>query len=216
MARFLNGANGNFRGKVGSVIGSSWKGIHYIKGLYKKSTVPATEAQRDIRERFRVLMNFFNPLPEVLKLGFGHIDKRRKTPMNIALRRNFHEAVLKGTDGYALSYPDIRLSSGGLMNPSRIQLTNVGDVIIVDWGANVNWLNGTPEDRVVVLLYNVEQNLFLTSEEEQPLRSEVQATVEVPEDFVGQTGHAWFFVCSANGKRASETRYLGELTFRSA
>ncbi|WP_262249124.1 DUF6266 family protein, partial [Parapedobacter soli] len=45
MAKFINGANGTFSGKVGSVIGASWRGIHYLRGLAKKSNVPATEAQ---------------------------------------------------------------------------------------------------------------------------------------------------------------------------
>lgn len=35
MGTIRQGANGSFRGKAGSVIGSSWKGIDYIKGLPK-------------------------------------------------------------------------------------------------------------------------------------------------------------------------------------
>jgi len=36
MATFKNGPNGGFSGKVGSVVGSSWKGIDYIRGLPAK------------------------------------------------------------------------------------------------------------------------------------------------------------------------------------
>lgn len=42
MGTIRQGANGSFRGKAGSVIGSSWKGIDYIKGLPKKRTKGAT------------------------------------------------------------------------------------------------------------------------------------------------------------------------------
>src|SRR5688572_1493088 len=33
MATYIDGINGNFRGKVGTVIGSSWKGKPYMKSL---------------------------------------------------------------------------------------------------------------------------------------------------------------------------------------
>ncbi|MGQ7856375.1 DUF6266 family protein [Pedobacter sp. WC2501] len=37
------GANGTFSGKVGSVIGSNWRSIDYMKGLSKKNSKPSTE-----------------------------------------------------------------------------------------------------------------------------------------------------------------------------
>lgn len=45
MGVIRRGVNGCFKGKAGSVIGSSWKSIDYIKGLYKKRTKPASEEQ---------------------------------------------------------------------------------------------------------------------------------------------------------------------------
>ncbi len=45
MGRIKQGANGGFSGKAGSVIGSSWKGIEYIKGRPKVSNKPATQRQ---------------------------------------------------------------------------------------------------------------------------------------------------------------------------
>ena len=38
MARLINGINGPFIGKAGSVIGYTVNGVGYIKGLYKKRT----------------------------------------------------------------------------------------------------------------------------------------------------------------------------------
>lgn len=45
MGRIKQGANGGFSGKAGSVIGSSWKEIEYIKGRPKVSNKPATQRQ---------------------------------------------------------------------------------------------------------------------------------------------------------------------------
>jgi hypothetical protein len=38
MAMYSKGANGAFSGKVGSIIGSNWPSIDYLKGLPKKSS----------------------------------------------------------------------------------------------------------------------------------------------------------------------------------
>ncbi|ULT23564.1 hypothetical protein KUH03_30995 [Sphingobacterium sp. E70] len=38
MGTIVNGINGGVSGKTGSVIGSSWKSINYLKGLYKRAT----------------------------------------------------------------------------------------------------------------------------------------------------------------------------------
>lgn len=43
MATYSKGANGTFSGKVGSVIGSNWRSIDYMKGLSKKNSKPSTE-----------------------------------------------------------------------------------------------------------------------------------------------------------------------------
>lgn len=36
MGQLTHGINGPVKGKVGAIIGSSWKGIPYVKGPYKK------------------------------------------------------------------------------------------------------------------------------------------------------------------------------------
>ncbi|WP_157258045.1 DUF6266 family protein [Pedobacter ginsenosidimutans] len=40
MATYSKGANGAFPGKVGSIIGSNWRSIDYLKGLPKKALNP--------------------------------------------------------------------------------------------------------------------------------------------------------------------------------
>ena len=68
MGTIVNGANGGFKGKAGSVIGSSWKSINYIKGLYKKRSKPASELQMMQQEKFRTLMRFLLPINMFLKI----------------------------------------------------------------------------------------------------------------------------------------------------
>lgn len=43
MGKLINGIYGLFEGKVGAVVGSSWKGIPYIKSAYKQRTKKVSE-----------------------------------------------------------------------------------------------------------------------------------------------------------------------------
>jgi len=57
MATLKNGPNEGFSGKVGSVVGSSWKGIDYIRGLpAKRKNKPGT-LEKNNRSRFGFVFN---------------------------------------------------------------------------------------------------------------------------------------------------------------
>ncbi|MGK6352210.1 DUF6266 family protein [Parapedobacter sp. DT-150] len=88
MGVIRRGANGGFKGKAGSVVGSSWKSIDYIKGLYKKRTKPATEEQLMQQTKFTLLMRFLLPLKVFVRVGYGQRKTDTHTPMNVAFQDN--------------------------------------------------------------------------------------------------------------------------------
>jgi len=61
MGKLINGINGPFPGKVGTSIGSSWKGIPYIKGPYKKRTGKASKEEKGNRNKFAMAQRWFQP-----------------------------------------------------------------------------------------------------------------------------------------------------------
>lgn len=66
-----NSQNGTFSGKVGGLVGSSWKGINYVKS-YAKPKQPLSAAQRRQQKNFSILSIFANTLcknwlPEVFE-----------------------------------------------------------------------------------------------------------------------------------------------------
>jgi len=52
MGRFTNGINSPIQGKVGTVVGSSWKGIPYVKSAYKKRTKKISKKEAGNRSKF--------------------------------------------------------------------------------------------------------------------------------------------------------------------
>ena len=61
MGTIKQGILGGFNGKVGTVIGSSWKGITYMKGIPNHTRNPRTEKQIAQRTKMEFARNFLQP-----------------------------------------------------------------------------------------------------------------------------------------------------------
>ena len=57
MGKIKQGILGGFKGKVGTVIGSSWNGIAYMRGLAQSVKNPKTAAQTTQRGFFREVLD---------------------------------------------------------------------------------------------------------------------------------------------------------------
>ena len=62
MGKIKQGILGGFRGKVGTVIGASWNGIAYMKGLPQSQKDPKTTAQLSQRSFFREIQRLVGQL----------------------------------------------------------------------------------------------------------------------------------------------------------
>ena len=70
MAKFEHGITGPFQGKVGTVVGSSWKGIPYMKATYKKRTKKITETEKGNRIKFAMAQSWLSPLLDFVRVGY--------------------------------------------------------------------------------------------------------------------------------------------------
>lgn len=71
MGRYKDGINGAFKGKVGSVVGCSWKGINYMRSLPKtRTSTVLSEAEQANRQKFTIAHAWLKPLKDVIRLGF--------------------------------------------------------------------------------------------------------------------------------------------------
>ena len=62
MGKIKQGILGGFKGKVGTVIGASWNGIAYMKGLPQSQKDPKTAAQVAQRSFFREVQDLVDQL----------------------------------------------------------------------------------------------------------------------------------------------------------
>src|SRR5690606_36292813 len=122
MGTIRSGANGGFSGKAGSVIGSSWKSIDYIKGLPKKRTKPMSEDQRIQQARFGVLASFLMPLRLMVPIGYRQIQPDRAAPMNVAVKQTMDRAITGNYPDFSLDYAAIRSSEGRLLGGGTVSV----------------------------------------------------------------------------------------------
>ena len=107
MGKIESGAFSSISGKVGNLVGSTWKNINYLKAKPKKSSKPATPQQVEQRLRFRIVSKFVSLLTPLLHItnkgraldritnnvSFAEIISNNLTRVNNAL----HDRYCKGS-----------------------------------------------------------------------------------------------------------------------
>ncbi|HEY4789403.1 MAG TPA: DUF6266 family protein, partial [Bacteroidales bacterium] len=70
MGVIKQGILGGVAGKVGTVIGGSWKGINYLRSIPTSVANPNTAKQQDQRTKFSTVLSFLKPLTSLLPVSF--------------------------------------------------------------------------------------------------------------------------------------------------
>lgn len=213
MGTIRNGANGGFSGKAGSIIGSSWNDVNYIKGLPKLSKKPASLKQLDQRARFTAALRYLGPIKDVLMMGWKGQTTGRTTGFNMGIQHALGYALIGTYPDYTIDKSLIQVSKGTLQKYSGDAMNFIDDEglkLQLSWSPQVNKVNAFADDSLNVLLYNEEQDLFLFFDN-AALRSEATASLQLPGNFVGQTVHVYLFYTNNGGTRQSNSVYQGPI-----
>ena len=210
MAKFLNGPIGTFSGKVGSIIGSNWRDVPYMRGLPKKRTKPFSEGQLAQQQRFSMMGKFLLPLKGLLEIGLANQYTGESTLFNVAMALNL-PAVGGSYPDFVIDYSEVKFSTGGLLRPRGVTLAPGEHVVNVSWRPTITAFDGNLDDEVYILLYDTVLRTFYTTDEVMT-RSAGEAEIEVDDDTAGHEAAVWLFSVSRDGKRISETVFAGKLT----
>ncbi len=210
MARFLKGITGAYSGKVGSVIGSSWRSVDYIRSLSKPSNKPATEGQLTQRARFALAVSFLSPIKDLLKLGYSDAMQARSTGYNKALQHLLAYGVTGTYPSLELDYASVVIAKGSLANLMGVAWTeSAPQEISVTWNTEVNSFNAFADDSVILLMYNKEKQFF--SILESATRNDGTLDFTFPSVYAGDHVVGWIFTGHRDGIKTSGSYYLGEI-----
>ncbi|MGK9118021.1 DUF6266 family protein [Olivibacter jilunii] len=211
MGRYVKGANGAFSGKVGSVVGSSWRSINYLRSLPKITKKGASEAQIAHRTKFAISSQYLRPLKDILNIGFSDQQQAKSSGYNMAVRAFFNNAIIGEYPDFEVDFSKMELSRGSInplpglgyveANPGELSFT---------WQTDTNKYNAFADDAVLLVIYNQSKRMYMIYDEAS--RADGTFSVAISINYSGDVLHAWGFALHRNGKLASTSQYLGTLT----
>ena len=140
MGKIKQGILGGFKGKVGTVIGASWNGISYMRGLAQSVKNPKTAGQLTQRGFFR----------EVLDIA-GQLSKEQLAFMfpNTPSKMTRQNALVKQLAEFAAIDGDVKsVDLGNINSLGNAATADLPDVTITAAGENltISW-DGTTTER---------------------------------------------------------------------
>lgn len=126
MGKIKQGILGGFSGKTGAVVGSSWKGIAYMRGKAQSIKNPRTSAQQTNRNNFGVISDHTSLSLEAVNIGFKS-QAVKQSAFNACVKKNmennsavsgeinpvlfiYSEGNMQGVSGGTLQYQDNMLN----------------------------------------------------------------------------------------------------------
>ena len=211
MATFEKGILGGFSGKVGTVVGVRWRGRNVMRSVPQHSTRPASDKQREQREKFRTVVQFLTPMSGLLTQYFGKTHDSR-SPFNQATSYHLNNAVVPSGDAYAIDYPKVLISRGDLQGILGEGVTpQANQELLLTWTNNSDQGNAHATDKLIAVVYAPVFNSYQQFEG-PAVRSDATATLALPLFMVGTQVQVWASFATAQHGVAATSSYLGEVT----
>ena len=208
MGTIKQGVLGGFSGKVGTVIGASWKGTAYMRGQATHVKSPRTEKQIAQRTKMEFARNYLQQAAEFINLGFKDVAKHQ-SPLNYAASQMMRNAIYGDYPDYSPIYSKLKWSHG-LLTPPVVETVYANyDALDFLWVDNSGQGNAKADDISMVIV---------CSEEKQELayfmngytRSTKSTHCELPESWVDDHVHIYITMRSSDDKLISNSHYCGE------
>jgi hypothetical protein len=210
MGKIKQGILGPFSGKVGTVIGSVWKGIAYMRGIAASVANPQTVPQLTQRQKFSVVASFLQPLNEFLKIGFRSYAVNQ-TATNAAMSYNLANAVQGAYPNFTIDYSNALVSRGDLAAPlNPAAAAGAAGAIVFTWDNNSTEIGAVADDKSLIVVYNPVKHQAVTANALAD-RADGTQTLTVPDSFTGDLVQCYMAFQSAAGE-VSLSGFAGAVT----
>ena len=209
MGKITNGILGAFSGRVGQVIGASWKGIDYMRSLPNPSSKPRTDAQKAQTSKMSLFRGFLLGIDKMVEKYFQNFAAY--TEMNGALSYNMKFAVGGSYPNLVVDFPGLVYAKGELLscwNPKG--LSKATNTITISWKNRPYSNMSAAEDTISVVMYSTQKKQFHIFES-VAIRSDKSVTLALPEGETSKFLHCYLNFYSENLKISSTNEYLGEV-----
>lgn len=208
MGTIKKGILGGFSGKVGTVVGGSWKGIAYMRSLAQSVSNPRTEGQVSQRTKFAISLAFLKPMTAYLRVGYK-THAIRQTAFNAAMSYTLANAVTGESPDYDLDFASALVSCGSLMPASNGNAAASTGKVTFSWDDNSGVGSALATDLSMPLVFNKDKGeaVFNTL---GASRADSSTEVNIPSDWAGDSIELYLGFVSADGKSVANSVYLGQ------
>jgi len=210
MGTYNKGILGAFSGKVGPVVGASWRGKEVLRSLPKKANRTATPDQALQRLKFSTVTSFLNPLYPVLSRYYGN-NTGEKTRLNQAMSYHIKEAMVYNDPVFDMVYNKVQIAKGDLIGmQAGIVSSAVANTVTIAWTDNSGEGEAKPTDKLVIAIYEPTTKATVYSLS-VAARSALTGAILVPASLTGLTVEVWGTFVSADDKKYATSVYLGNV-----
>ena len=210
MGTYNKGILGAFSGKVGPVVGATWRGKDVMRSLPKKTNRLATAFQQQQRSKFSMTTEFLSGVQPVIKRYFGS-DTGLKTRRNQAMSYLMKEAIVFNDPNYEWDYTKILISKGDLLGINNGAVTaGTGQNLDFTWTDNSGQGEAAATDQLVVVYEPTSKATVYSLNAGD--RSGESATLSLPNFLSGLEVQVWSTFVSTDDKLFATSLYLGAVT----
>ena len=164
MGKIKQGILGGFKGKVGTVIGASWNGISYMRGIAQSVRNANTPAQQKQRAFFKEVMDLVGQLSDEQMAFLVPSTPKGMTRRNLLAQQIAAVAVDNG-DTKSVDLGNINsLGNAATADMPDVSVAAVGDSLAISWDGDSDFRTEHADEYPTVFVANVtKKKIFLVN-----------------------------------------------------
>lgn len=203
MGEIKQGILGGFSGRVGTVVGSSWKNVSYMRALAISVNNPRTPKQQTQRGKFALCMSFLSAVTPYLRTSYRSFAQGRSA-FNAAMSYLLRNAITGSFPDLRVDYNRALVARGNLMPVFDATATLTGDKIGFTWKDNSGMGDALPTDLAMPLVYNKVKGEAIYNLA-AGTRKDVKAQIDLPAGWADDALAVYLAFCNENGTRVANS-----------
>lgn len=203
MGTIKQGILGGFSGRVGTVIGSNWKSVHYMRALATNVSNPRTEKQQCQRGKFSTAISFLTTITPFVRVGYKSYATDQSA-FNAAMSYIMKNAITGCGETLALDYNKVLVAHGNLTTVVDATVTVEGNKASYKWADNSGTGDAKTKDAAMLLVYNKDKKEAIYNMD-AATRTDVKAELSLPVSWSDNALAVYLSFCSEDGKSVTNS-----------
>ena len=164
MGKIKQGILGGFKGKVGTVIGSSWNGIAYMRGLPQSQKDPKTAAQSAQRDFFREVQDLVGQLSYKQLVFLFPESVQGMSRRNLLVKQLSTDPLVAEGSKHADLADITSLGNAPTADLPDVSIVASRSAVTISWDADNDWRSQHADEYPTICVFNVTQKkIFLVN-----------------------------------------------------